>query len=261
VNVPYSQEEIAKFLMLNDPDSYLMIGNSTLVDNYFVPVIKGFTTMPILPGLVLRGIASIENDNTSDALLHITPYVLDGDTKLFPANRHYLGIQGWASGFGEKPLLEIDEKGFIGIGTDDPYAKLHVSDGDIYIADIEKGIIMKSPDGNCWRGVLDNSGDLNFSPVDCPELSLVEVQELKPSQSVKVFPNPSETSVTIYIQNGKTRDYKYAVINMLGEIVMRGKINRNINQIDISNLNAGLYIIEITDRKGTVTASNKIIKQ
>ena len=35
--------------------------------------------------------------------------------------------------------------------------------GDVYIEDIDKGIIMKSPDGRCWRGQLDNNGTLNFT--------------------------------------------------------------------------------------------------
>jgi len=37
--------------------------------------------------------------------------------------------------------------GNIGIGTTNPISKLQISDRDIYISDINKGIIMKSPDG------------------------------------------------------------------------------------------------------------------
>lgn len=65
--------------------------------------------------------------------------------------------------------MRIDSEGYIGIGTKEPNAKLQITDGDIYISDIEKGIIMKSPDGQCWRGVLYNSGNLNFMQVTCPE--------------------------------------------------------------------------------------------
>lgn len=64
--------------------------------------------------------------------------------------------------------MRIDHVGNVGISTTTPVAKLHVADGDVYIEDINKGIIMKSPDGNCWRGTLDNSGKLNFSSVACP---------------------------------------------------------------------------------------------
>jgi len=59
----------------------------------------------------------------------------------------------------------------VGIGTSTPSAALQVSNGDIYIEDITKGIIMKSPDGQCWRGKLDNSGNLVFSKIDCSKIN------------------------------------------------------------------------------------------
>jgi hypothetical protein len=64
--------------------------------------------------------------------------------------------------------FRIDGFGNVGIGTQAPAAKLEIVDGDIYINDIDRGIIMKSPDGQCWRGTLDNSGTLQFNAVACP---------------------------------------------------------------------------------------------
>ena len=162
------REDIMKLSIDNDQDSYLYFSNSTIDNSFYVPEIEGFTARANTPGLVLRGLADIANDNSGAALLHLTPYIVNGSTNVFPVNRHYLGIQGFDTNLGTKPLLEIDEKGYVGLGTEDPKAKLEVTDGDIYISDIDKGIIMKSPDGNCWRGVLDNSGSLSFSGVVCP---------------------------------------------------------------------------------------------
>ena len=163
-----SREDIMKLSIDNDDGSYLLFSNSTIDNNFYVPEIEGFTARPNTPGLVIRGLADISNDDTGDALLHFTPYIVNGNTNIYPVNRHYLGIQGFDSSLGTKPLLEIDEKGYVGLGTENPKAKLEITDGDIYISDIDKGIIMKSPDGNCWRGVLDNSGNLNFSATTCP---------------------------------------------------------------------------------------------
>jgi hypothetical protein len=64
--------------------------------------------------------------------------------------------------------LYIKRGGFVGIGIENPKAKLEIADGDVYIKDIERGIIMTSPNGQCWRGVLNDSGILEFSAIDCP---------------------------------------------------------------------------------------------
>ena len=65
-------------------------------------------------------------------------------------------------------VLVLDSLGYFGIGTVDPSARLQVSNGDIYIDNINRGIIMKSPNGQCWRGTLDNTGVLGFSQINCP---------------------------------------------------------------------------------------------
>lgn len=64
--------------------------------------------------------------------------------------------------------MRIDEDGNVGIGTTSPMTKLEIADGDVYISDIEHGIILTSPDGQCWRGTINNSGVLEFTAITCP---------------------------------------------------------------------------------------------
>ncbi len=64
--------------------------------------------------------------------------------------------------------LYIKRGGLIGIGTPLPAARLEIADGDVYIKDINRGIIMTSPNGQCWRGTINNSGLLQFSAIPCP---------------------------------------------------------------------------------------------
>ena len=45
----------------------------------------------------------------------------------------------------------LSEEGNLGIGILEPAAKLHVN-GDIFIDDQLSGLILKSPDGQCWKG-------------------------------------------------------------------------------------------------------------
>ncbi|WP_163714518.1 hypothetical protein [Mangrovibacterium lignilyticum] len=64
--------------------------------------------------------------------------------------------------------MKINGAGNVGIGTDDPHEKLQIKSGDIYLEDVNAGIIMKSPNGNCWRMTVDDSGNPVFTPVARP---------------------------------------------------------------------------------------------
>jgi hypothetical protein len=62
----------------------------------------------------------------------------------------------------------------IGIGmnnvtnAEQPKSKLHVFNGDVNIDQIGSGIIMKSPNGQCWRVTIDNTGNLVRTAITCP---------------------------------------------------------------------------------------------
>jgi len=55
----------------------------------------------------------------------------------------------------------------VGIGTTAPRARLHVAGGSLYIAH-SSGLIMKSPNGNCWRLAVDDFGALSLLSAPCP---------------------------------------------------------------------------------------------
>lgn len=68
----------------------------------------------------------------------------------------------------ENERMVIDSNGNIGIGVTDPSTKLQIADGDVYIDSINSGVIMKSPNGSCWRMTVDNSGNPVFTQIVCP---------------------------------------------------------------------------------------------
>src|SRR5688572_16863895 len=56
----------------------------------------------------------------------------------------------------------------IGNGNvEQPKSKLHVFNGDVNIDQIGSGIIMKSPNGACWRVTIDNAGNLVRTSIPC----------------------------------------------------------------------------------------------
>lgn len=158
--------------------------------------------------------------------------------------------------------MRINAAGNIGIGTKKPFAKLEVADGDIYISDIKKGIIMKSPDGNCWRGKVDNSGKLVFNKIACPdEENTVGTDPSVLPVKLIVFPNPSEGNITVKIMQDNLEGPKYLIYNLDGQLKDNGVIMSDLQKIDISSLAAGIYLLTVYDNNGDLLASEKIIKE
>jgi hypothetical protein len=152
-------------------------------------------------------------------------------------------------------------EGNVGIGTEQPFAKLEITDGDIFISDIESGIIMKSPDGGCWRGTLSNNGTLSFVSITCPGviIGLKESGEEILKQAVLIYPNPAMDKINIEM-NDTYNMVQYSVFNISGKMMISGKTRNQTKAIDISNLERGVYFLEFKDRYDNKIAVHKFIK-
>lgn len=97
---------------------------------------------------------------SSGAGIHLTAGGEDGMIKFLTGRND----MGWS--FERMRLTSI---GNLGIGTEDPVSRLQVADGDVYIEDINNGVIMKSPNGNCWRMTINNDGSIKTTVIACPQ--------------------------------------------------------------------------------------------
>lgn len=63
--------------------------------------------------------------------------------------------------------MKVTSSGNVGIGITNPVSKLQIEDGDIFIEDATKGIIINSG-SVCYRITVNNSGVLEANTVTCP---------------------------------------------------------------------------------------------
>ncbi|MDN5205355.1 hypothetical protein QQ008_28480 [Fulvivirgaceae bacterium BMA10] len=137
-------------------EGYLRLINGTALNKEFQPRISGLADSDLSPGLILVGTPSLINSTARGV-------VLRGGEHGVMTEGNVLEVDNYTN-----TLMAVNAVGKVGIGTDTPKSKLHVSDGDIYLENIHSGVIMKSPDGNCWRMSVDNSGMPVFTPISCP---------------------------------------------------------------------------------------------
>ncbi|HZH64442.1 MAG TPA: hypothetical protein VEY10_06065 [Flavisolibacter sp.] len=147
----------------------------------------GMTPHPIVPLSVY-----MPNTNNGNAVLHLKSNdtyhsaisLFNGNTgseKEFsmilagPANRDMMpgsygllnhGPLTWSYNF--HPTTNFMAIGSAGTTANVPKSRVHVFNGDVNIDQIGSGIIMKSPNGSCWRITVDNTGNLVRTAIACP---------------------------------------------------------------------------------------------
>ncbi|MFC2109973.1 T9SS type A sorting domain-containing protein [Bacteroidota bacterium] len=72
-------------------------------------------------------------------------------------------------------------------------------------------------------------------------LSLKEIN--RNNQKIKIFPNPSSKFIQV---SGLTKNEGYTIYNTLGTEIKSGSVSNN-DQIEIRNLNNGLYLLKLKD--------------
>ena len=66
------------------------------------------------------------------------------------------------------------------------------------------------------------------------------------TDNYKVFPNPFNQELTIELKSAQSNDF--SIYNVIGELVTRGKLNSQVNTIDLSSLAPNVYILTIENQ-------------
>jgi hypothetical protein len=68
-----------------------------------------------------------------------------------------------------------------------------------------------------------------------------------------VYPNPTSSSITIETKG--IDELNYLVTSILGEHLLSGRINSTKNSLDLSHLNAGVYLLQLGNKTVKVVRS------
>ncbi len=120
---------------------------------------------------------------------------------------------------------------------------------------------MKSPDGNCWRGTVDNNGSLQFVQVNCDDLTTgTEEQDAGAKPQVKIFPNPAGNQVFVSIHHELTGAL-LEISDINGKLMYSEELANPESYVDLSTYTSGMYVFKLMDSNGDIIESIKIIKK
>jgi len=171
-----------------------------------------------------------------------------------------------ATGSGKHSSLIFTDDHYISAEANDHF-RFNTSDdktflfhnGDIFIEDISKGIIMKSPNGQCWRGTVNDQGMLVFAQTDCPEQTSSMINQPASGSEVRIYPNPTNGSITIESLHG-VANANWMLSALDGNRLMSGKITSGKTEISLAHFVAGIYVLTI-EHNGRIITSEKVVKQ
>lgn len=187
-------------------------------------------------------------DSYLDSLNGFTTYVLkDGDTGeltplAIPAGDFYVGWQQISS-------CSLNE--CIAVGNDKSK-----EDGMQNVFFDEFGF------GSNWLSILSAApnlkGTLMIRPIvgEGTPVQSSKTNDVTKNTQLSIFPNPTSGFLNIKIEKGNFDQFSYTLFDSIGKIISQNQLT---NQLDISNLQNGIYFIKVQNRKTNEIINRKII--
>ncbi|MBU2555782.1 MAG: T9SS type A sorting domain-containing protein, partial [Bacteroidetes bacterium] len=147
--------------------------------------------------------------------------------------------------------------GNVGLGVEEPKAKLHV-DGDILFESAMQGFVMKSEDGHCWKGIISNTGILEFQQVDCTTFTMSEETPETEHNGVFVYPNPSNGSFVVEY-TGNKNELRLEVTSVNGALLGTYPIQKGKNTIALPEISQQLVVVTAYTTRGKLVSAHKIM--
>jgi hypothetical protein len=114
---------------------------------------------------------------------------------------------------------------------------------------------------NKWDPLLirtDADGCIDRGQANCPQVQIIDLMsgavDVIGEDVVTISPNPAST----YIMINTPLQSLYEIYSIHGQSILKGVVSSD--EIDVSNLRSGMYLVKITDTKGRVIV-RKLIKE
>ena len=245
--------------IVNDIENSLMIGLNSDIPTFFIGSSNGIGTI----GKVGIGTTAPTKLLEVNGTLKVNDWSFLSNINMDGAyikNINEIRGQDGLRFRGKNPAstqMILTEDGKLGIGTLEPDAKLQVN-GDIFIDDAFSGLILKSPDGQCWKGTIDDDGGFAFESIDC---NLITGKDENPGikhQLVDIFPNPAGNKLYILLSDDATEG-RVAIYNEQGVLLQKRELNRGKNTIPLKKIPKGVLIVKVFNTKGELLTTEKVM--
>jgi hypothetical protein len=147
--------------------------------------------------------------------------------------------------------------GYVGIGTTNPVAELQVN-GDIFIEKDNAGLVLKSPDGQCWKITVDNTGELATTNINCNLTTDIEAKT-PVENNIRIFPNPTSGELTIEAEQELSQG-RVSIFSMEGRQLYSEPLHGITATIDLSHLQPGVYIVNVEGGGRLIKAQQVVVK-
>jgi predicted acyl esterase len=119
-----------------------------------------------------------------------------------------------------------------------------------------KGVTLYSRPVNQTIAFADNMPTQIILPLKGGTLYPVSTEKAFSNPHLTIYPNPANENLSIvFNENG---DFNYQIFNLLGQSVIKGKLTE-ITTVNVTNLEAGVYLLNILNSEHKVVATQKVI--